>query len=563
VFSDRPLYPHYVQQPRLGSLSPLDDQAAAGVLMWVPGSLAYLVPLFAIGVRLMFARPTRQARPRTDRLSVAPSAIGRLALPIVERPSFRASHPSFDLLQVPVLGRFLRWKHSRVALQVPLAVAAGLVVYDGLRGPSVAAMNLAGVLPWIHWRGLLIIGMLIAGNVFCMACPFTLPQRLARRWLPEHRDWPRWLRNKWLALVLLVIFLWAYEACALWDSPWWTACIVLAYFAAAFAIDGFFRGGTFCKYVCPIGQFNFIQSLLSPLEVKVRDPSVCASCRTKECIRGSEDVPGCELQLYQPRKAGNVDCTFCLDCIHACPHQNVGILAVRPGEELSRDLIRSGIGRFRRRYDLAVLAVVLVFAAFVNAAGMTGPVVAWQSRLASAAPAFDSRTVTFACYLAALVAVPLAAVALAAIASRKLSGLTESWQETAARYSWALVPLGCSMWLTHYSFHFVTSYATVVPVTQRFVADLGWTILGSPRWSCACCTPTPSWLLRMEIVALDLGLLFSLYVAYRIATAECQRLAPALRALAPWGVLIGLLFAAGIWIVFQPMQMRGTMPLAG
>jgi hypothetical protein len=194
---------------------------------------------------------------------------------------------------------------------------------------------------------------------------------------------------------------------------------------------------------------------------------------------------------------------------------------------------------------------------------MTGPVVTWQSRLAAAGPVFDSRTVTFACYLAALVAVPLAAVALAAIASRKWGGLTESWQEAAARYSWALVPLGCSMWLTHYCFHFVTSYATVVPVTQRFVADLGWTFLGAPRWSCACCTATPSWLLRMEIVALDLGLLFSLYVAYRIATAQCPRIAPALRALAPWGVLIGLLFAAGIWIVFQPMQMRGTMPLAG
>ena len=29
------------------------------------------------------------------------------------------------------------------------------------------------------------------------------------------------------------------------------------------------------------------------------------------------------------------------------------------------------------------------------------------------------------------------------------------------------------MWLAHYSFHFLTSYATVVPTTQRFFADLG------------------------------------------------------------------------------------------
>ena len=45
TFSDQPLYPYYAEGPRLGNLSPLDDQAAAGVLMWVPGSVAFLVPL--------------------------------------------------------------------------------------------------------------------------------------------------------------------------------------------------------------------------------------------------------------------------------------------------------------------------------------------------------------------------------------------------------------------------------------------------------------------------------------------------------------------------------------
>src|SRR5579864_2263110 len=38
TFSDAPLYSYYVNRPRLGNLSLLEDQAAAGVLMWVPGS---------------------------------------------------------------------------------------------------------------------------------------------------------------------------------------------------------------------------------------------------------------------------------------------------------------------------------------------------------------------------------------------------------------------------------------------------------------------------------------------------------------------------------------------
>ena len=155
---------------------------------------------------------------------------------------------------------------------------------------------------------------------------------LARRWLPGATHWPRWLRSKWLAVVLVIMFLWAYEAFALWDSPCWTAWIALGYFIAAFVVDGLFRGASFCKYVCPIGQFNFVQSLVSPLEVKVRDSDVCTVCRTRDCIRGRDEIPGCEMELFQPRKSSNMDCTFCLDCVHACPHDNIGMLAGLPGK---------------------------------------------------------------------------------------------------------------------------------------------------------------------------------------------------------------------------------------
>ena len=58
---------------------------------------------------------------------------------------------------------------------------------------------------------------------------------------------------------------------------------------------------------------------------------------------------------------------------------------------------------------------------------------------------------------------------------------------------------------------------------------------------------------------LDLGLLLSLYAGYRIAIAHSQRLPQALKAFAPWAMLILMLFGVGIWILFQPMQMRGAM----
>src|SRR5262249_34075015 len=287
------------------------DQATAGVLMWVPGSLAYLVPLFLIGIRLLFSGPEAPHRfkIRNPKSEIRNPKSRRLALPILGQPPLRAAPPAFDLLRIPLFGRFLRWRHARLSLQIPFLLLAGVIVYDGLCGPAVGAMNLAGVVPWIHWRGLVILGLLAAGNVFCTACPFLLPRTLARRFLPAGWTWPRRLRGKWLAVLLLIAFLWAYEALALWASPRWTACLALGYFVAALVIDGLFRGAAFCKYVCPIGQFNFVQSLVSPLEIKARDPAVCASCRTKDCIRGRNGIPGCELHLFLPRKAAHLACT--------------------------------------------------------------------------------------------------------------------------------------------------------------------------------------------------------------------------------------------------------------
>ena len=255
------------------------------------------------------------------------------------------------------------------------------------------------------------------------------------------------MRSKWLAVVLLILFLWAYEAFSLWDSPWLTAWIIVAYFVAAFVVDGLFRGAAFCKYLCPIGQFNFVQSLASPLEVKVRDPEVCTHCRTKDCIRGRDGIPGCELHLFQPRKQGNMDCTFCLDCVHACPHDNVGIIAGPPGRGLWSDVFRSGVGRFGKPPGPGGMVVVLVFGAFANAAGMVGPVAELQDRFQLLLGQRSSLVGITVYYVAALVVVPLLAVGTAAVVSRSWGRLAGNRLEVATRFSYALMPLGFGMWL--------------------------------------------------------------------------------------------------------------------
>ncbi|MCA9973362.1 MAG: hypothetical protein KC425_24250, partial [Anaerolineales bacterium] len=176
----------------------------------------------------------------------------------------------------------LRWRWGRLPGQLLLLAAALLMLYDGFTGPPLAPGNVATVLAWVHYRGLVMLALLLAGNLFCMSCPFTLPRTLARRLSGNGRRWPRRLRNKWFAIALLFLFFWLYEWLDLWASPLLTAWIVVAYFAGAFALEALFAESPFCKYVCPLGSFNFVASTVSPLQIGVRSQDVCRDCVGKE-----------------------------------------------------------------------------------------------------------------------------------------------------------------------------------------------------------------------------------------------------------------------------------------
>jgi putative membrane protein len=53
MFSDRVIYPYYATIPRVAGFTPLGDQIVAGAIMWVPGSLFYLVPGALIIFRML------------------------------------------------------------------------------------------------------------------------------------------------------------------------------------------------------------------------------------------------------------------------------------------------------------------------------------------------------------------------------------------------------------------------------------------------------------------------------------------------------------------------------
>ena len=64
VLSGHLLYPFYNGVARIGGISPSDDQVIAGGIMWVPGSIFFLVP--AIAIVMAALRPHALIRPLSD-----------------------------------------------------------------------------------------------------------------------------------------------------------------------------------------------------------------------------------------------------------------------------------------------------------------------------------------------------------------------------------------------------------------------------------------------------------------------------------------------------------------
>ena len=468
----------------------------------------------------------------------------------------------FDLLRVPVVGRVLGSRRGRRLLQFLVLLVAAVMIIDGFAGPRLAPKNLATLLGWVHYRGLLVLVLLVAGNFFCMTCPFILSRDLARTVFKPFLNWPRRLRSKWFAVVLFVGILFSYELFDLWGNPTWTGVLILSYFVGAVAVDSVFRNASFCKYVCPIGQFNFITSTVSPLEVRVRDLDVCHTCKTLDCIRGTRDPlqpelvlqRGCELALFQPKKVGNLDCTFCLDCVHACPHDNVGIMARPPAAELETDARRSGIGRLSRRSDMSVLALVFTFGALLNAFAMVSPVYTVEQWLAGWMQTDLQWPVLGALFAFALVVEPAVLVGGAALATRSFAGSTGSVWATIRTFSFGLVPLGVGIWAAHYSFHLLTGLWTWIPALDRVVVNVfGRSMLGN-----AVVMPgMPEELVYpIELGLIGLGTIGSMLATYSIAVREYPDRSR--HAFAPWALLFAVIAASAIWLLSQPMEMRGT-----
>jgi hypothetical protein len=245
-----------------------------------------------------------------------------------------------------------------------------------------------------------------------------------------------------------------------------------------------------------------------------------------------------------------------MDCVKACPHDNIGIVPRSMTQDVLGEAPTSSLGRLSRRTDVAIAALVMVMAGFANVAVMVPPGAEFLAAAGRRIPWVQTNLGSFA----GVVAGTLVAIGIVWCVSQIIRG-SRSRREAFCRSALTLVPLGLGMWAAHLLFHLLTGVPALLSLVQQAGQDFGLQWLGAPQWHAGAGMLQGNGLLQLQLLFLDGGLLLTLYLAWRMAanTAALKRLLTAM----PLALLTIGLYSFGFWLLLQPMQMRGMMMMGG
>jgi polyferredoxin len=231
-----------------------------------------------------------------------------------------------DLARLPLLRVVLRSRWPQLVLRLVALGGFLLAILTGLLGTPVGSSNFAIVFVWIAWWALLmLLAVPLFGRGWCSLCPIPLPGE----WLQQGallnprrpglgfgKRWPNRLRNIWLqngAFTLVALF-----SSVILTQPGVSSLVLFAFLLIAIGASLVFERRAFCRFLCPVGGFIGLYSQAAPIELRVKDTSVCASHTEKTCYTGSAAGYGCPWQVFPGGLVKNTSCGLCLECLRTC-----------------------------------------------------------------------------------------------------------------------------------------------------------------------------------------------------------------------------------------------------
>jgi ferredoxin len=398
---------------------------------------------------------------------------------------------------------------------VRMLTLAGLVftIAAGLFGPQVGSHNFAIIFVWIAWwTALKLVFIPFGGRSWCSICPIPLPgdwlqqggiMEPGRRRFGLNLRWPKKLRGSWMqsgAFLLIGLF----SAVTL-TNPQVTGWVLLAIFGLAMGMSLIFEKRAFCTSLCPIGGFSGMYAQTSPLELRIIEKDICVKHEVKSCYHA------CPWGLYPVAFRDSSACGLCMECLRACPSDNLA-LNLRPfGSDLGRQKTTS-------RLDETFLALVMLGSVVTFAAVFTGP---WGWLKSAAYEIGSFPWVGYAFVYLALNLLLLPTLFIGVVwAGERFSTSWKSLKQSIATQAQVLLPLGLMAWIA-----FTVSFA--LPKIMLILDVLndpfgwGWRILGLNQ--SIQTVSISGFSLILQVVLLLAGLFWSFSVSRKLATTSGKK----------------------------------------
>jgi hypothetical protein len=308
---------------------------------------------------------------------------------------------------------------------------------------------------------------------------------------------PRVFRNIWLqniSFLLLALF-----SSVLLTTPNITAIVLAALLFAAIGLSTVFERRAFCRYLCPVGGFIGLYSQTAPIELRIKDKQVCATCDGKPCYNGSSAGYGCPWDVFSGGLTKNTYCGLCMECIRTCPHDNIAI-NLRP---FSADLAKPST-----RLDEAFKAFIMLGSAMIYAAVLLGP---WGAlKDAAYHVGTGSWFIYAAVFLTIIFGILPGFFTLGLLKTKSDKTLKQRF----VSLSTAFIPLGLMFWVA-FSLSFVLTNASYILASLSDPRGLGWNMFGTAN---AAWQPMLTSLLApAQTLALVGGLIWSARTAQKAA----------------------------------------------
>lgn len=430
----------------------------------------------------------------------------------------------YDLNRIPFIKSMLRNRWPQLLLRVIALAGFFVVILAGIFGTPVGSRNLSIVFVWIAWWAMLIlVAVPLFGRGWCSICPIPMPGE----WLQQGallkpqqggyglaRRWPNRLRNIWIqngAFVLVALF-----STVVLTQPLISALVLAAFIVIAMTASLIFERRAFCRYLCPVGGFIGLYSQLAPVELRVKNRTICASHSEKTCYTGNADGYGCPWQVFPGALVKNTYCGTCMECLRTCPHDNLAI-NLRPfGADLERV---SG-----RKLDEAIKAFIMLGSAIVYSVVMLGT---WGALKSAAYSVGSLQWLLYAVSFLFFMAIVLPGtfyicVAIGQyLAERGIKGngsFSFHWRSLKKpfiAFAYALVPLGLSAWIA-FSLSFVFANISYLWPALSDPFGWGWNLMGTAgmTWSPYLTQVVPAF----QVIVMLIGLFWASRTIRRTAT---------------------------------------------